>query len=64
MADEGHSRQRTAISATGCGSLWRRLKLGEMLSLQRGYDLPAAERKPGEFPLWALPASLASMTPL
>jgi len=32
---------------------WERLPLGEMLTLQRGFDLPVSKRKEGSFPIYA-----------
>lgn len=31
--------------------IWNSLKLGEVATLQRGYDLPSAEREPGNVPI-------------
>lgn len=32
---------------------WKRLSLGEVLTLQRGFDLPTSARKPGSYPIFA-----------
>jgi type I restriction enzyme S subunit len=32
---------------------WERLKLGEVLTLQRGFDLPSAKRTHGQYPIFA-----------
>ena len=33
------------------GGVWRELRLGEVVELQRGYDLPRRQRVPGSIPL-------------
>lgn len=35
------------------GGRWLDTKLGEVLTLQRGFDLPASDRRPGRFPVVA-----------
>lgn len=35
------------------GGRWLDTKLGEVLTLQRGFDLPASDRRPGSFPVVA-----------
>lgn len=32
-------------------SSWTELKLGEVINLKRGYDLPASKRKVGKIPI-------------
>ena len=32
---------------------WRETTLGEVVTLQRGFDLPTSERKPGSYPVIA-----------
>jgi type I restriction enzyme S subunit len=32
---------------------WERIPLGETLTLQRGFDLPASQRNPGKYPIYA-----------
>jgi type I restriction enzyme S subunit len=35
------------------GGKWRDTTLGDVLTLQRGFDLPETERKPGPYPVIA-----------
>ena len=38
---------------SGPGANWRKMKLGDFLTLQRGFDLPKYKRKPGPYPVIA-----------
>jgi type I restriction enzyme S subunit len=42
---------RTKLEPGGRASHWRRLPLGDFLTLKRGYDLPASQRIPGVVPV-------------
>ena len=37
----------------GLNEGWQNIPLGELLTLQRGFDLPLRERQPGSFPIYA-----------
>src|SRR5580692_6257512 len=49
----GAWRRRYAVTSKGLALVddWKTLPLGECLTLQRGFDLSAAERKPGSVPV-------------
>ena len=42
---------RTARSPTSVGNAWAELRLGQVIELKRGYDLPARERLSGPVPV-------------
>ena len=51
MTGSGNRSTLTGSSLLGSHSRWRRVPLGDFVTLQRGHDLPATVRRPGNTPI-------------